>query len=54
MEIYDVLTRILENPEAPKFYRELQRIYENKGMENESQAFLKLLEIKFEENVINN
>jgi hypothetical protein len=54
MEVYKILLEVINNPEAPKFYRDLQNFYKNEGMENESEAFLKLLEIKFKKNVSDN
>lgn len=54
MEVYVTLVEMIKNPDAPKFYRDLQKFYKNKGMENEAQAFLKLLEIKFNKNVSDN
>jgi hypothetical protein len=54
MEVYEILYELIKNPEAPKFYRDLQNFYEKLGLKNESEAFLKLLEIKFKKNVADN
>lgn len=51
MDVFKILLEVINNPEAPKFYRDLQNFYKEAGMENESEAFLELLEVKFKKNV---
>ena len=50
MGIYELLVEIVKNPDAPKFYRQLYEHYKSKGMDNESQAVLYLIETKFKKN----
>lgn len=54
MEPYKIISEIIKDPDVPKFYRMLQEFYRKKNMENESNAILKLLEIKFNNNVSDN
>jgi len=48
MELMQILANILEKPEVPRFYRELQSYCNNNNMTEESQAIAFLIEKKFE------
>ncbi len=51
MDIYKIMISLLDNPFAPKFYRELRDYYAKTGKINESLAFDHLIEQKFGKNV---
>ena len=47
MEIYEILLAILDKPDVPKFYRELQAHYQTNGQIQEASALSHLIENKF-------
>ena len=47
MEIYEILLAILDKPDVPKFYRELQTHYQINGKTQEASALSHLIETKF-------
>lgn len=54
MENIQILVKILDKPDIPKFYRELYKYYQSKNMHNEMNAIHYLIEKKFKKNEINN
>lgn len=50
MEISQIFASILDKPDAPKFYRELQSYYHKKNLTDEALAIGFLLENKFGKN----
>lgn len=57
MNIYEILTALIDKPDVPKFYRELKQYFENHNLTNEASAIGYLIENKFEkkhESIINN
>jgi len=54
MENIQILVKILDKPDIPKFYRELHKYYQSKNMHNEMNAIQYLIEKKFKKNEINN
>jgi len=50
MELAQIIFSILEKPEVPRFYRELQSYYITLNMTQEAQAIAHLIEKKFEKN----
>lgn len=50
MEISQIFASILDKPDAPKFYRELQSYYQKKNLTDEALAIGFLLENKFGKN----
>lgn len=54
MDVYRILVELLDKPNAPKFYRNLYNFYKLKNMENEAEAFLYLIENKFDKNDTDN
>lgn len=47
MELYKILANLVQNPLAPRFYRELRDYYLRVGKANEAAAFDQLIEHKF-------
>ena len=47
MDIANIFSSILDKPDVPKFYRELQSYYQKNNLHNESLAIGFLLENKF-------
>jgi hypothetical protein len=47
MDVYQIIVSLLEKPGVPKFYRELRKYYEGKGMTHEASAISHLIEKKF-------
>ena len=45
----NILVQLIEKPNAPKFYRDLYKYYNEKKMENEALAILNLIKIKFDQ-----
>lgn len=41
---------MINKPFAPKFYKDLQNYYKNKGMQNEADAFEYLMKVRFHAN----
>jgi hypothetical protein len=41
---------MMDKPFAPKFYKDLQTYYRNKGMKNEADAFEHLMRTRFDDN----
>lgn len=54
MEIYKILFEIIKNPAANKPYKDLAREFKLLGKEEEHDAIIKLIEIKFKKNESNN
>jgi|694.fasta_scaffold106166_6 hypothetical protein len=50
MEISQIFASMLDKPDAPKFYRELQSYYQKKNLNDEALAIGFLLENKFGKN----
>ena len=50
LQVFKILRDMINKPFAPKFYKDLQNYYRNKGMENEAKAFEYLMEIRFNDN----
>lgn len=48
-EISNIYLNLIKNPFIPKIYRELRDYYKSIGMDNESNAFVYLLKIKYNE-----
>lgn len=48
MEAYQILVSLLDKPNVPKFYRELRKYYQSKGLLHEAAAIGHLIEKKFE------
>jgi hypothetical protein len=48
MELTQIFLSILDKPEVPRFYRELQTYYQKSNMSEEAQAIGFLVEKKFE------
>ncbi len=48
MDVYNIISSIIENPEAVQFYRDLKNHYELNSLPTEAFAIGYLLERKFE------
>lgn len=47
MDIFQILVRLLEKPDVPKFYRQLREAYQSQNKLHEAEAIGYLIEKKF-------
>ena len=50
----ELIVKIIENPQIPRYYRELHVHYNKKGQKNEAEAIKQLMKHKFHEEFNNN
>ena len=50
----NIFVQLIEKPNAPKFYRDLYKYYNEKKMENEAMEILNLIKIKFDQDLEKN
>ncbi len=50
MDIFQTIINLIDKPDAPKFYRQLQEHYQSKGRIHEAEAIGYLIEKKFRKN----
>lgn len=53
MKIFEIIFNIINNPNAPRFYRDLKSLLKSQNREKEADAIEVLLSKKFKKNDIN-